>query len=185
MIYIFHQVKSISTDVQLAVTRRKLRVDQLSYANMNDTILNFATLAHKGQFRKNGKEYITHLIAVAEKAIELSEVEQTPITDEVIIATALLHDVLEDTKYTIEDVNDILFSAGFTSAQRFDIRVALSLLTKPANMSSLLIVDYTLAIKRNPLARIVKLADIDHNCSDLEEGNLKQKYLLQRHILCQ
>ncbi len=153
--------------------------------NMNDTILNFATLAHKGQFRKNGKEYITHPIAVAEKAIELSEIEQTPITDEVIIATALLHDVLEDTEYTIEDVNDILFSAGFTSAQRFDIRVALSLLTKSANMSSLLIVDYTLAIKRNPLARIVKLADIDHNCSDLKEGNLKQKYLLQRHILCQ
>ena len=148
-------------------------------------VTNFAAQAHKGQFRKDGKEYITHPAAVAKRAIELAEIEQTPIVDDVIFTTALLHDVLGDTDKTARDIETMLIDAGFNKKQRDDIQVALALLTKSAQFTSLDIVKYTIDIKRHPLARIVKLADIDHNCSDLKEGNLKQKYFLQRHILCQ
>ena len=145
----------------------------------------FAVKAHNGQFRKDGKPYWTHPLAVASKAVELAEIEQLPIGDDIIYCTAMLHDVLEDTKTTADEIEELLYEAEFDKSIRFAIQTALQLLTKRPDMTAYEIVDYTIQIKRNPLARIVKLADIDHNCSDLKEGNLKQKYFLQRHILCQ
>lgn len=58
-----------------------------------------ATIAHEGQFRKKGnRPYIVHPERVAELA--------GPYTDELGVAAAWLHDVLEDTKLTIEDFPD-------------------------------------------------------------------------------
>ena len=57
----------------------------------------FAEAAHQGQKRASGEPYITHCVAVA--AI-LAELEVPP----TIIAAGLLHDTVEDTKVTLEDV---------------------------------------------------------------------------------
>ncbi len=57
----------------------------------------FAEAAHKGQKRASGEPYITHCVAVA--AI-LAELEVPP----TIIAAGLLHDTVEDTKVTLDDV---------------------------------------------------------------------------------
>jgi len=54
--------------------------------------------AHKGQYRKSGEAYIFHPIAVAR--IVASEIG----LDGVSIASALLHDVVEDTSYTLADI---------------------------------------------------------------------------------
>src|SRR5690554_5159218 len=54
--------------------------------------------AHKEQRRKSGEAYIFHPIAVAK--IVASEIG----LDATSIAAALLHDVVEDTKYTVEDI---------------------------------------------------------------------------------
>tara|TARA_E500000178_G_C16809980_1_gene656471 strand:+ start:63 stop:557 length:495 start_codon:yes stop_codon:yes gene_type:complete len=65
---------------------------------MLDEVLKFATKAHGNQKRKyTGEPYIVHPIAV-------SEIVQTvPHTDE-MVAAALLHDVVEDTPVTIQEI---------------------------------------------------------------------------------
>ena len=59
--------------------------------------LDFAINAHKGQKRKSGEDYVIHPILVASITTFFSE-------DENVIVAALLHDVVEDTHYTIEDI---------------------------------------------------------------------------------
>ena len=57
----------------------------------------FAKVAHKNQFRKSGEPYIDHPVQAAYIAAELS-------MDTVAISSALLHDVIEDTPYTFENI---------------------------------------------------------------------------------
>ena len=57
--------------------------------------------AHKGVHRKSGEPYITHPIAVAQ--IVATEIGLGPTS----IATALMHDVVEDSDYTLEDIENM------------------------------------------------------------------------------
>ena len=59
--------------------------------------LDFATAAHKGQKRKSGDPYISHPVAVTEIVIEWG-------LDEESVIAALLHDTIEDTNVTVEDI---------------------------------------------------------------------------------
>ena len=62
---------------------------------------NFAKQAHKGVRRKSGEPYILHPIAVAQVACEEIGLGSTS------ICAALLHDVVEDTDYTYEDIANL------------------------------------------------------------------------------
>jgi GTP pyrophosphokinase len=62
-------------------------------------IINFIIEAHEGQYRKSGEPYCVHPILVASITAHFSK-------DEAIIATALLHDVVEDTNYTLEYIEE-------------------------------------------------------------------------------
>ena len=62
---------------------------------------NFAKQAHKGVRRLSGEPYIMHPIAVAQIACEEIGLGSTS------ICSALLHDVVEDTDYTVEDISNI------------------------------------------------------------------------------
>lgn len=70
--------------------------------NIIEKALMFAVLAHSGQVRKGNKKEpaIVHPIAVAEILRQYG-------ADENVISAAYLHDVVEDTKYTIEDIRRI------------------------------------------------------------------------------
>ena len=61
---------------------------------------NFADEAHRGQLRESGEPYIVHPANVAMILAELG-------LDESTIAAGLIHDVVEDTKYTSEDIKEL------------------------------------------------------------------------------
>ncbi|WP_434504310.1 RelA/SpoT family protein [Prevotella sp.] len=81
-------------DTYLASRHRK-KVDIITKA------FNFARQAHKGVRRLSGEPYIMHPIAVALIACEEMGLGSTS------ICAALLHDVVEDTDYTVEDIENI------------------------------------------------------------------------------
>lgn len=58
----------------------------------------FAKKAHQGQYRDSGEEYIVHPVGVAIILIELG-------MDAITVAAGLLHDVIEDTEYKVEDIS--------------------------------------------------------------------------------
>ncbi|MCD8291323.1 MAG: RelA/SpoT family protein [Prevotella sp.] len=76
-------------------TRHRKKVDLITKA------FNFARQAHKGVRRLSGEPYIMHPIAVAQIACSEMGLGSTS------ISAALLHDVVEDTDYTVEDIENI------------------------------------------------------------------------------
>lgn len=141
--------------------------------------LELATEAHKGQKRKNGVDYITHPIAVAEIAERIA-LEQglthVMFLDDLYIMS-ILHDTLEDT-----GLSESIIREHFSDYVLDGVRV----LTKKEGESYYDFImrivqhyNYTLDI----LPAIAKIADLMHNMSDLQPGSLKDKYKLAHHIL--
>ncbi len=114
------------------------------YTEMTKKALKLCFEAHKNQVDKSGMPYVFHPFHLAEQM----ETEDT-------VITALLHDVVEDTEYTIEDIKEMGFSDNVISA--------LKLLTHDPSVPYM---DYVRKIKDNPVAKAVKLKDLAHN-SDL------------------
>lgn len=100
-----------------------------------------AETAHAGQVDKGGQPYILHPLWVAERC-ETAE--------EKIVA--LLHDVIEDTDRTVEDLRQ----EGFSET----VLQAVACLTHREGESYM---DYVERVCRNPLAARVKLADLSDN----------------------
>lgn len=113
--------------------------------NIDKIAEDIARKAHSGQFRRDGlTPYVTHPQRVAAKC-HTSESR----------AVAWLHDVLEDTPTTVEDLR----TAGITE----EIIQAVQCLTKSGQRPYL---DYLADIRTNELARTVKIADMLDNLSD-------------------
>ena len=97
--------------------------------------------AHKDQVDKSGMPYVFHPFHVAEQ-----------MKDEPTTIVALLHDVVEDTDYTLEGIAAMGFGKKVVDA--------LTLMTHDKSVEYL---DYVAKIKNDPIARAVKLADLAHN----------------------
>lgn len=117
---------------------------QMIYTDKTKKAMKLCYEAHKDQVDKSGLPYVFHPAHVAEQ-----------MTDEATTIVALLHDVVEDTDYTLED----LAAEGFEK----EILEAVALMTHEDDVPYL---DYVAKLKNNPIARAVKLADLAHN-SDL------------------
>ncbi|MBR1580633.1 MAG: bifunctional (p)ppGpp synthetase/guanosine-3',5'-bis(diphosphate) 3'-pyrophosphohydrolase [Selenomonadaceae bacterium] len=121
-----------------------------------------AKRAHDGQLDKAGEPYINHPLAVAASVGD----------DESAMIVALLHDTIEDTALTFDDLKDLLTAEELT---------ALKLLTHDAAVPY---IDYVRAIKGNDLARRVKIADLKHNMdltrlpkiTDADRERVEKKY---------
>lgn len=125
--------------------------------------LEIATEAHKHQVRKfSGESYIRHPKRVAEKVKHHGWVYET---------VALLHDIAEDTDICVGDLRE-LFPSGVVGA--------VNSLTRRRNETYY---DYIMQILHDPVARVVKIADLEDNMRDLKEGSMKDKYRLAKHIL--
>ena len=114
------------------------------YTPMTKTALKLCFESHKDQTDKSGMPYVFHPFHLAEQ-----------MTDEKTTIVALLHDVIEDTEYTIEELRNLGFDG--------DVLTAISLLTHNSDISYM---EYVASIKTNKIAKVVKLADLRHN-SDL------------------
>lgn len=113
--------------------------------------------AHNSQADKSGLPYVFHPFHLAEQ-----------MTDEESTIVALLHDVVEDTDYTIDDIRSMGFGESVVEA--------LSLLTHDENTEYM---EYVSAIRDNPIAKAVKLADLRHN-SDLSRLDVVDEKALKR-----
>lgn len=112
----------------------------MKYTKLTTKAMNIAYEAHKGQYDKMGVPYIFHPIHLAEQ-----------MDDEYSICVALLHDVVEDTAITLKEL-EMEFPK--------EIVDAVALLTHKKEIAY---EDYVRNIKKNPLAKKVKSADIAHN----------------------
>ena len=112
--------------------------------SMVDLALSIARQAHEGQLDKAGVDYIEHPIYVASQ-VDTEEEK----------AVALLHDVIEDSSVTAEE----LLNAGLPET----VVTAIQILSKKKGQDYQ---TYLENVKSNPLARVIKLADLKHN-SDL------------------
>ena len=110
------------------------------YTPLTRRALKLCFEAHKNQTDKAGLPYVFHPFHLAEQ-----------MTDEYTTCVALLHDVVEDTDVTLEAL-----SAVFPA----EVVEAVALLTHRPGDDYL---QYAAAIRENPIARAVKLADIAHN----------------------
>ncbi len=111
------------------------------YTELTQKAMKIAYKAHRDQTDKSGVPYIFHPIHLAEQ-----------MTDEATTCVALLHDVVEDTEVTLEDLR----AAGFPA----EVSDAICLMTHDEAVPYL---DYVRKIKENPIATVVKLADLKHN----------------------
>ncbi|MBQ2921348.1 MAG: bifunctional (p)ppGpp synthetase/guanosine-3',5'-bis(diphosphate) 3'-pyrophosphohydrolase [Oscillospiraceae bacterium] len=110
------------------------------YTDLTIKAMNLAYTAHHGQFDKGGVPYIFHPIHLAEE-----------MDDEVSTCVALLHDTVEDTAVTLEEL-----------AESFprEIVEAVELLTHREGVEYF---EYIRSIRADPVAVKVKLADLRHN----------------------
>ena len=133
------------------------------YTPMTKKALKLCFEAHRDQLDKSGMPYVFHPFHLA---------EQMDSEDTVILA--LLHDVVEDTPTTLQDLRRMGFSER--------VLEALALLTHDDAVPYM---DYVAAVAKNPLAKQVKLADLRHN-SDLSRLDAVDERALvrQKKYLC-
>lgn len=127
------------------------------YTDKTKRALKLCFEAHKNQTDKSGMPYFFHPFHLAEQ-----------MSSEVTVITALLHDVVEDTDYTLDDLREMDFGE--------EVIEALALLTHEDSEPYM---DYVARIKENPVARAVKLADLEHN-SDTSRLSVVDDYALKR-----
>tara|TARA_Y100000996_G_scaffold144060_1_gene110726 strand:- start:2066 stop:4261 length:2196 start_codon:yes stop_codon:yes gene_type:complete len=125
------------------------------------TAFDIAVDAHRNQRRKTGEAYIFHPLAVAR--IVANEIG----LDSISIAAALLHDVVEDTKYTIEEIENQL---GPSVAKIVDGLTKISHLKKDTDISLQAENFRKMLLTLNDDIRviIIKIADRLHNMQTLE-----------------
>ena len=119
---------------------------------------------HKDQVDKSGMPYVFHPFHLAEQ-----------MDDEETTITALLHDIVEDTDTTFDDLRKLGFSDNVINA--------LKLMTHDKNIDYF---EYVKNISKNPIARKVKIKDLEHNMdtSRLDEVTDKDLERVKKYKKC-
>lgn len=112
-----------------------------------------AERAHRGQSRKSGDPYITHPLAVT---TILAELGMTPVT----LAAALLHDTVEDTEYSLDELEE---EFGAEVAKLVDGVTKLDKVTYGDNAQAETVRKMIVAMARDIRVLVIKLADRLHN----------------------
>ncbi|EFS97969.1 RelA/SpoT family protein [Capnocytophaga ochracea F0287] len=151
-----------------AIAREYKELLRISYQTLSDEdkklirlAFDTAVDAHKNQRRKSGEPYIFHPIAVAK--IVASQIG----LDAVAIASALLHDVVEDTDYTIEDIERLF---GNTVAHIVEGLTKISSMSRENDISLQAENFRKLLLTMNDDVRVIliKIADRLHNMQTMD-----------------
>ena len=152
------------TMIQEAFDRLLLSYTHSNHRQKFDIIkkaFHFANKAHKGVKRQSGAPYIMHPLAVAQIVSEEMGLGSTS------ICAALLHDVVEDTDYTVEDIEKLFgrkiaqIVDGLTKIASGSFAEAVS--TQAENMRKLLI-----TMSNDIRVILIKIADRLHNMRTLD-----------------
>ena len=127
------------------------------YTELTKKAMKLCYEAHHGQVDKTGLPYVFHPYHLAEQ-----------MTDELTTVCALLHDVVEDTAYTFDD----LMRMGFPDR----VIEVLKLLTHEDGVPYM---EYVRRLSSDPAARSVKLADLMHNSDLTRLDTVDEKALLR------
>ena len=133
------------------------------YTDLTRKALKLSFEAHKRQEDKSGVPYVFHPYEVA-----------SHMKDESSVCVALLHDVVEDTEVTIEDLR----KQGFPQ----EVCEAVRVMTRESGVPYL---DYVNEIKVNRIARRVKMADLQHNMdatrmTEISDGHREKMKLYEQ-----
>ena len=156
-------------DSYLASRHRK-KVDLITKA------YNFARQAHKGVRRLSGEPYIMHPIAVAQIACSEIGLGSTS------ICSALLHDVVEDTDYTVEDIENIF---GPKVAQIVDglTKISGGIFGEQASAQAENFKKLLLTMSDDIRVILIKIADRLHNMRTLDSQPPNKQYKIAGETL--
>ena len=156
-------------DIYIA-SRHRRKVDIITKA------FNFARQAHKGVRRLSGEPYIMHPIAVARIAAEEMGLGSTS------ICAALLHDVVEDTDYTVEDIENIF---GPKIAQIVDglTKISGGIFGDKASAQAENFKKLLLMMSDDIRVILIKICDRLHNMRTLESQPANKQYKIAGETL--
>eukprot|EP00804_Cyclotella_cryptica_P004485 CCRYP_017645-RA/>CCRYP_017645-RA protein AED:0.05 eAED:0.05 QI:344/1/1/1/0.25/0.2/5/1862/986 len=146
---------SLSSHIENAVINRNVSPGSLLLKAYR-----FAKSAHEGQCRKSGEPYITHPINVAHIIADLK-------LDTPSLLTALLHDTVEDTPVTLQNINDA-FSPEISHLVDGVTKVGKLPFTSHEEQQSENYRKMILAMSQDIRVVLVKLADRTHNMRTLQ-----------------
>ena len=151
-------------------SRHRKKVDVITKA------FNFARQAHKGVRRLSGEPYIMHPIAVAQIACEEVGLGSTS------ICAALLHDVVEDTEYTTEDIANIF---GPKIAQIVDglTKISGGIFGEQASAQAENFKKLLLTMSEDIRVILIKICDRLHNMRTLESQPANKQYKIAGETL--
>ncbi len=156
-------------DAYLASNHRK-KVDIITRA------FNFAKQAHKGVRRRSGEPYIMHPIAVARIACEEIGLGSTS------ICAALLHDVVEDTEYTFEDIQN-LFGTKIASIVEGLTKIAGGIFGERASLQAETFKKLLLTMSEDIRVILIKICDRLHNMRTLSSMQPSKQYKIAGETL--
>ena len=151
-------------------SRHRKKVDIITKA------YNFARQAHKGVRRLSGEPYIMHPIAVAQIACEEVGLGSTS------ICATLLHDVVEDTDYTTEDIENIF---GPKIAQIVDglTKISGGIFGEQASAQAENFKKLLLTMSEDIRVILIKICDRLHNMRTLESQPANKQYKIAGETL--
>lgn len=151
-------------------TRHRKKVDIITKA------FNFARQAHKGVRRLSGEPYIMHPIAVAQIACSEMGLGSTS------ISAALLHDVVEDTDYTVEDIENIF---GAKVAQIVDglTKISGGIFGEQASAQAENFKKLLLTMSDDIRVILIKICDRLHNMRTLDSQPANKQYKIAGETL--
>lgn len=151
-------------------SRHRKKVDLITKA------FNFARQAHKGVRRLSGEPYIMHPISVAQ--IVCSEIGLGSTS----ICSALLHDVVEDTDYTVEDIENMF---GAKIAQIVDglTKISGGIFGEQASAQAENFKKLLLTMNDDIRVILIKIADRLHNMRTLESQPANKQYKIAGETL--